>query len=191
MAEAPDARGREPDQWTRTPWQLAWEAMEEVKQQLKPANGQTQIRIADVNDWVPTDIGEVFAYGWPNVISASLKASILALKEHDVKETMYGGLSPAEQDAAWSRVQEAQLHLQRPGLVAVAQAPADAHLYCCGPGGIHVFDPTAKCLGVIKVPEYTANFCWGDADFRSLYITASTSVYRIRTAVPGRPQMVW
>lgn len=64
------------------------------------------------------------------------------------------------------------------------------NLYCCGPGGIHVFDPAAKCLGVIKVPEYTANFCWGDEDFRSLYITASTSVYRIRTAVPGRPQMV-
>lgn len=64
------------------------------------------------------------------------------------------------------------------------------NLYCCGPGGIHVFDPSAKCLGVIKVPEYTANFCWGDADFRSLYITASTSVYRIRTAIPGRPQMV-
>jgi len=64
------------------------------------------------------------------------------------------------------------------------------NLYCCGPGGIHVFDPAGKCLGVIKVPEYTANFCWGDADFRSLYITASTSVYRIRTALPGRPQMV-
>lgn len=63
------------------------------------------------------------------------------------------------------------------------------NLYCCGPGGIHVFAPDATCLGVIRVPEYTANFCWGDADFRSLYITASTSVYRIRTSVPGRPQM--
>jgi gluconolactonase len=63
------------------------------------------------------------------------------------------------------------------------------NLYCCGPGGIHVFDAAARCLGVIRVPEYTANFCWGDADLRSLYITASTSVYRIRTVVPGRPQM--
>ena len=60
------------------------------------------------------------------------------------------------------------------------------NLYCCGPGGIHVFDPAAKCLGVIRVPEYTANMAFGDADLRSLYITASTSVYRIRVAVPGR-----
>jgi len=60
------------------------------------------------------------------------------------------------------------------------------NLYCCGPGGIHVFDPKATCLGVIRVPEYTANFNWGDADLKSLFITASTSLYRIRVKVPGR-----
>jgi len=60
------------------------------------------------------------------------------------------------------------------------------NVYCCGPGGIHVFDPAAVCLGVIRMPEGTANIAWGDADLRSLYITASTSVYRIRVAVPGR-----
>ena len=59
------------------------------------------------------------------------------------------------------------------------------HVYCCGPGGIHVFTPEAACLGVIQVPEPTANFAWGDGDLRSLYITASTSVYRIRVQVPG------
>ena len=32
---------------------------------------------------------------------------------------------------------------------------------------------------MIKVPEYTANFCFGDDDLRSLYVTASTSVYRV------------
>ena len=66
---------------------------------------------------------------------------------------------------------------------------AESNLYCCGPGGIHVFDPEGTCLGVIQVPEHTANFAWGDADRRSLYITASTSLYRIRTRVPGRLQM--
>ncbi|HKZ06692.1 MAG TPA: SMP-30/gluconolactonase/LRE family protein [Methylomirabilota bacterium] len=59
------------------------------------------------------------------------------------------------------------------------------NVYCCGPGGIHVFSPDAVCLGVVQVPEYTANFAWGDADLCSLYITASTSVYRMRTQIPG------
>lgn len=36
-----------------------------------------------------------------------------------------------------------------------------------------------------RVPEYTANFAWGDDDRRSLYITASTSLYCIRVKVPG------
>ncbi len=59
------------------------------------------------------------------------------------------------------------------------------NVYCCGPGGIHVFSPEAVDLGVIQVPEYTANFAWGDRDLRTLFITASTSVYAIRTVVPG------
>ena len=61
------------------------------------------------------------------------------------------------------------------------------NVYCCGPGGIHVFTPEAVCLGVIRVPEYTANMAWGDADYCSLYIAASTSIYRIRVKVPGLP----
>ncbi len=62
---------------------------------------------------------------------------------------------------------------------------SQGNVYCCGPGGIHVFDGRATCLGVIRVPEYTANFAWGDDDLRSLFITASTSLYRIRVKVPG------
>jgi gluconolactonase len=66
---------------------------------------------------------------------------------------------------------------------------SQGNVYCCGPGGIHVFNPEAVDLGVIRVPEYTANMAFGDDDLRSLYITASTSVYRIRVRVPGLPAL--
>jgi len=66
---------------------------------------------------------------------------------------------------------------------------SSGHVYCCGPGGIHVFDTEGVCLGVILTPEHAANFAWGDSDYRSLYITASTSVYRIRVMVPGLPAL--
>jgi gluconolactonase len=59
------------------------------------------------------------------------------------------------------------------------------NLYCCGPGGVHVFDPSGDLLGVIATPEMSANFAFGDEDLRSLYITASTSLYRLRVRVPG------
>lgn len=61
----------------------------------------------------------------------------------------------------------------------------DENLYCCGPGGVHVFDKRAHSLGVIRMPEQAANFAWGDDDLRSLYITASTTLYRLRVNVPG------
>jgi gluconolactonase len=59
------------------------------------------------------------------------------------------------------------------------------HIYCTGPGGIHVFGPDAECLGVIRLPERPANFAWGGGDFRTLFVTATTSLYRLRTRVPG------
>ena len=62
---------------------------------------------------------------------------------------------------------------------------SEENLYTTGPGGIHVFDRDANCLGVIQVPEGTANFTFGDDDLCSLFITASTSLYRIRVKVPG------
>jgi len=60
-------------------------------------------------------------------------------------------------------------------------------LFCVAQGGVHVFLPDGTCLGRVLIPEQATNFTWGDADFRSLYITASTSVYRLRVRVAGLP----
>ena len=61
----------------------------------------------------------------------------------------------------------------------------EGNVWCTGPGGVQVFDQEATCLGVILVPEKTANFVFGGADMRSLFITASTSLYRIKVKVEG------
>ena len=63
---------------------------------------------------------------------------------------------------------------------------SEGNLYTTGPGGIFVYTPDATCLGIIQVPEVTANFTWGNDDLKSLYITASTSLYRTQVNVPGR-----
>ena len=56
------------------------------------------------------------------------------------------------------------------------------NLYGSGPGGIWVFSPQGKHLGTIKPPETPANCAWGD-DGKTLYITARTSVFRIKLAM--------
>ncbi|MGC3955235.1 MAG: SMP-30/gluconolactonase/LRE family protein [Propionicimonas sp.] len=59
------------------------------------------------------------------------------------------------------------------------------NLYFAGPRGIWVASPSGHLLGEIVVPEQVANLNWGDADYRSLYITAVHSLYRVRMRVAG------
>jgi gluconolactonase len=61
----------------------------------------------------------------------------------------------------------------------------DGNLFAAGPEGIYVLSPSGAHLGTIAVPEHVANFAWGDLDRRTLYITASTGLYRTRLLVPG------
>ncbi len=59
------------------------------------------------------------------------------------------------------------------------------NIYGAGPGGVWIISPEGKHIGTIKVPERVSNVGWGDKDGKTLYITASTSVYRIRVKVAG------
>ncbi len=59
------------------------------------------------------------------------------------------------------------------------------NLYVSGPGGLWVISPAGKHLGTIKGPKLPANMAWGDADGRTLYMTARTGLYRIRLNIPG------
>lgn len=61
------------------------------------------------------------------------------------------------------------------------------NVFVTGDGGVWVFDPNGARLGVIPVPELPANLAWGDEDWSTLYITARTSVYRVRTKTTGLP----
>ncbi len=58
---------------------------------------------------------------------------------------------------------------------------AAGNIVCADPGGVHVFAPDATPLGRSCMPEVTANFTWDDGDVRSLYLTATNSLYCIHT----------
>ena len=61
----------------------------------------------------------------------------------------------------------------------------EGNIYGSGPGGVWIISPDGKHIGTIKVPEVVSNVAWGDADGKRLYITASTSLFRIQLKVPG------
>ena len=61
----------------------------------------------------------------------------------------------------------------------------DGNLFVTGPKGIWVWDSSGKHLGTIIMPEQPANLTWGDKDYRTLYITATTGVYRLPVQTTG------
>ncbi len=73
-----------------------------------------------------------------------------------------------------------------PGKADGLKIDSAGNIFSTGPGGILVFSPEAELIGRIFVPEQAANFCWGGKDLKRLYITASTTLYRIDLGVAGR-----
>jgi gluconolactonase len=74
-----------------------------------------------------------------------------------------------------------------PELVALDGIKVDqqGNVYVSAPGGVWILSPAGKALGRIVPPEHDANITFGDADGKSLYLTASTGLYRLRLNVPG------
>ena len=77
------------------------------------------------------------------------------------------------------------MEILEPGAPDGMKVDTKGHIFCTGPRGIWVFDPKGQHLGTILTPETAANCAWGDDDLCSLYITATTSIYRIRVTNPG------
>jgi gluconolactonase len=63
----------------------------------------------------------------------------------------------------------------------------EGNVYCTGPAGIHVWEPSGRFQGRFHVPQSVANMGWGDDDWKTMYITARSSVYRVRLGIAGVP----
>lgn len=56
----------------------------------------------------------------------------------------------------------------------------EGNLYVSAPGGLWILSAEGKLLGKIVTPERPANMAWGDEDGKTLYMTAHSSLYKIR-----------
>lgn len=73
-----------------------------------------------------------------------------------------------------------------PGAPDGLKVDREGNVYSAGPGGVWIFSPKGKHLGTIRISDPTANVAWGGPDAKTLFITASGSVYRIRLNVGGK-----
>jgi len=80
-----------------------------------------------------------------------------------------------------------EMEMIEPGAPDGMKVDRLGNIYCTGPGGFWIIDPQGNCLAVVRPPELPANLAWGDTDWRSLYLTARTGIYRIRLLPQGIP----
>ena len=76
---------------------------------------------------------------------------------------------------------------EAPGIPDGLKVDSLGRVYCTGPGGIWVFAPDGKKVGVIQWPEQAVNFAFGGPDMRTMLCCAHTSVFTLRMKVPGNP----
>ena len=74
-----------------------------------------------------------------------------------------------------------------PGIPDGIKVDSIGRVYCTGPGGIWVFTPQGRRIGIIRWPEQAVNFAFGGPDLRTLLCCAYTSLYSLRVKVPGQP----
>jgi gluconolactonase len=73
------------------------------------------------------------------------------------------------------------------GVVDGMKCDEHGNIYVTGPRGIWVVGARGRHLGIIRMPEIAGNLNWGGPDWRDLYCTCSTSIYRVRMRVRGSP----
>ncbi len=63
----------------------------------------------------------------------------------------------------------------------------EGNIYSAGPGGVWIFSPDGKPLATLLIPERVGNVTFGGPDRKTLYIAASSSIYRVQLNVAGLP----
>lgn len=78
-----------------------------------------------------------------------------------------------------------EIRSELPGNPDGIKVDTEGRLYVSAAGGIWVFSQDREHLGTVRTPEIPANCAWGDSDWRTLFITARTSIYRVKTSAQG------
>jgi len=163
--------------FTDPPYGLAPPYGPSVQEQEQPCNGLYRILPDGVIELLIDDFDR------PNGLAFSADESLLYVDDSPRRHVRVFDVRP---DGRLSNARVlADMDHPQPGSPDGMKIDAEGHLYVTGATGVWVFEPDGTCLGVFVTPERPANCAWGDPDRQTLYITAQTSLYRVRTIVPG------
>ena len=125
--------------------------------------------------------------GYPNGLAFSPDEKLLYVNDTRVNKLYVHDVRP---DGSLSETREwLQLGGNEPGAADGMKVDSEGNVWTSGPGGIHIIDRNGRLLGRMRFPAHVSNLCWGEADWRTLFITDHHNVYRTRLKIAGMP--VW
>ena len=132
------------------------------------ANGRVQALVRDLNR--------------PNGLAFSPDFKVLYVNNSDAAKNLVMRYDVAADGTLSGGRVFADLTSKTDGLADGLKVDSRGNLYTTGPGGVWVLSPAGRHLGTIKPPETPANCGWAD-DGKTLYMTAVTGIYRVKTLV--------
>jgi gluconolactonase len=133
-------------------------------------------------------IGEIFLLnneiGRPNGIALSPDESVIYVNDTDTQEIFAFHLR-SDGSASKIGVLSTLDTSYGPGAPDGMKVDVEGNVYVTGPGGIWAIDPSGTPICILKCPEYVGNFCFGGQDSKTIFITASTSLYAVQAEIPG------
>ena len=132
------------------------------------ANGRVQALVRDLNR--------------PNGLAFSPDFKVLYVNNSDAAKNLVMRYDVAADGTLSGGRVFADLTSKTDGLADGLKVDSRGNLYTTGSGGVWVLSPAGRHLGTIKPPEIPANCAWGD-DGKTLYMTAVTGIYRVKTLV--------
>ena len=120
----------------------------------------------------------------PNGIALSPDERTLYVANSDANDKVWYAYDVGDDGLSNPRVFYDVNDQTAPGAADGMTVDLAGHIFATGPGGVWIFAPDGTHLGTIQLDEVVANAGWGD-DGRTLYMTASTGLYRIRLTTEG------
>jgi gluconolactonase len=121
----------------------------------------------------------------PNGIALSPDETTLYVANSDAENKVWMAYDLDGSGASNGRVFYDVNDQDAPGAADGMKVDRAGNLFATGPGGVWIISADGVHLGTIATGEVTANVAWGD-DGRTLYMTSSTSLYRVRLATEGQ-----
>jgi gluconolactonase len=130
-------------------------------------------------------VGEVAPFEYPNGLALSPDQRTLYVANTRWTQYIHAIELDEKCNMVRRRIFADMSHDQKNGVPDGMKVDQAGRVFCTGTTGVWVYAPDGTLIGIIETPEVCANIAFGGDDLRTLFFTASTSLYTLRVKTPG------